>query len=200
MSRGARPKELEAENGQRSSHTCSRPGVIAPRIRGQVLYTERNPQFKEDPAAIGKRPTLSGNTITPTGWHRRSDVRGKAKGSARASAATRSGVPGNWLSEGRQPRTGRISRRLCWTSGRERLSSQLTALHPPQWLRARGGDRGGRGPPGRARRVRQPVPARGPVRLRRGGAGPLVCMGHRLMLDPHRRESQGVRVGVGRAG
>ena len=42
---------------------------------------------------------------TLTTWHRRSGVPGSPERPARGSAATRSGVPGNWPSGGRTDRT-----------------------------------------------------------------------------------------------
>jgi len=63
--------------------------------------------------------------------------------------------------------------------------------------RPAGGSPAGRGTPGCPRRVRQPSAAGGPVQLRRGRTGSLVCLGYRLVLDRRRRRRRGVRLGRG---
>ena len=83
---------------------------------------------------------------TLTAWHRRNGVPGKARGPARASAATRSGVPGNWLSGGRRSRTSRISRRWCWTSGRGNRRIPRCGTWPMPWPAGRSPRPGGASP------------------------------------------------------
>ena len=80
-----------------------------------------------------RRPAARPRIATLTGCQRRNGVPGRAKCPARASAATRSGVPSNWPSGGRQSRTSWISRRWCWTSGRGNRRILRCGTWPMPW-------------------------------------------------------------------